>query len=139
MADNTGAPHNLPFPEGTDQPYAHLDIKALAEQVHARLLAVDADLAQRRMDSGNTNVAVASLAAGGANFTAVTFEPGRFTAPPQVALNLQTGAAGTNYLVPRALSITADGFSCYLYNIGTAAIGAGVSSASVGWIARQDY
>lgn len=40
MAGTTGAPDNLPYPEGTDQPYVHLDMKALAEAVAARLAAM---------------------------------------------------------------------------------------------------
>ena len=37
MATDTGAPYNLPYPVGTDQPFVHLDIKALAEAVAAAL------------------------------------------------------------------------------------------------------
>ena len=37
MPSDTGAPYNLPYPVGTDQPFVHLDMKALAEAVAASL------------------------------------------------------------------------------------------------------
>lgn len=49
---DTGAPHLIPFPEGPDPAYVHLDLKAQAEQVHARLVAADGRLTTVDADSG---------------------------------------------------------------------------------------
>lgn len=47
MALDTGAPYELPYPEDTDVPDGPGQIQALAEQVHAKLAAIDAALIAR--------------------------------------------------------------------------------------------
>lgn len=123
----------LPYPPPTgvapDVPYW---AQALAEAVEAALVAVG------RHDGGTGSAAVASLAAGGAVTVPITFEAGLFSAAPVVTVTLSAGAAGTSTLVPRVSGVTAAGCNVIVYNVGTAATGAGLSSQPFSWHAYQE-
>lgn len=72
-------PFGLPFPEATDEPYVHLDLKALAEKVDA-LLKAAAGIARGKVNSG-ANVPPGTWVDVSVNFPANTFpEPPVLTA-----------------------------------------------------------
>lgn len=82
-------------------------------------------------DSGTAYLAPNGLVSGGVVFVSVAFAA-PFASVPKVVCSLSSGAAGTAFLDPRALNKTEAGFSCYVYNQGTATV---TASVSVDWIA----
>lgn len=76
-----------------------------------------------------------SHAAGGVVTSAATFPVGRFTQPPRVQVTISTAPGGSGYLVARAISITATGFTIAIYNVGSTS--ASYSSVNVDWQAVQ--
>lgn len=83
---------------------------------------------------GTASMAAQTIASGAASTaTAVTF-PSAFATAPQVTMNINSNAAYTAFLTPRALNVTTTGFTSYLYNTGSAS--AVLSAAvTVGWVA----
>lgn len=71
----TTATQAFPYPEATASPFVHLDLKALAEAVDAKLAAIP------KIQSGNQAVGI--IANGGASSLVVTF-PVAFATVPKV-------------------------------------------------------
>ncbi len=98
-------PLGLPFPEPTDQPYVHLDLKALAD-------AIDAKLPR----SGEV------LLEGVGSSTTATVPFGQPVPGPPVAVHatVSSGSSKTPAVTVRTDTYTADGFRVLLSGMSTA-------------------
>lgn len=105
----------LPFPEPTDQPYVHLDLKALAE-------AIDAKLPR----SGT----VTFPGAGGSVITTVPFNQPMPGPPVAVHATAYSGSGKTTSVTIRTDTYTADGFRLLMTGMG-----AGAEDVRVTWTA----
>ena len=84
---------------------------------------------------GVTNLPAQTIAAGGgAGYVTVTFAV-PFDSVPQVFVNINAGPGSSSSLVPRALSITTDGFGAYVYNVNPSAAAVLSSPLELGWFA----
>lgn len=108
-------PMGLPYPESTDQPYVHLDLKALAD-------ALDAKIPRRGQ--------VVVPAAGSSATITVPFNQPMPGAPTAVTVTVMSGAGKTAAVTARADTYTADGFRLLLSGMGTAA-----DDVRVAWVA----
>lgn len=108
-------PIGLPFPEATDQPYVHLDLKALAEAIDAKL--------PRSGDVVLENVGSSAVAT-------VQYGQPMPAVPTAVHAVVMSGTSKTPTVTARTDTYTADSFRLILSGMGTAP-----DSVRVAWTA----
>jgi hypothetical protein len=116
----------LPYPTGTDPVKGGDDaIKALSDALEAGMIPYRMAAGSKVLNaSAVTNVSIA-----------VAFAVGRFTFPPKVVVGISNAPGGSTKAIPRAVGISATGFTLYVYSgDGTAMT---FSSLQVDWQATQ--
>lgn len=118
---DTGAPHNLPYPEGADAPNVPADLQALAQATNDAIPWIQSGTTSATGD-GTDGAAVAF---------AVTF-PTPFAAAPSSIL-LSTGDSRYNVSVNQNNAPTPTGFSGFIRHLGLG--GGNSATVAVMWTA----
>lgn len=111
----TTVPSGFPFPEATDQPYVHLDLKALAEALEAK---------QPRAGTATVNASSSYVGT-------IKFDRPLPTTPRAVVVTIMTGSAKVSVATARADTFAPDGFRLILNGMSPETAAVAVSYVAV--------